>query len=1467
MLSVSLGLLILLYCLVLIPAVQTKLVSFFTGSLSKQFNTEISVGRVYFKPFRSVVLDNVLIRDRQNDTLMFVKSLHAGIDSVFYKGKRLYLSNLDIQQPLININKQDSVFNFSFLLDALKGDSTAGDKWHFNVQSVALTKGDVLYDAASSNGKHLRIRDVDFALSDIDKDSLLSFSIDELSLEEEDGLKVQGASGYVQAGTDELTLSNSQINTYNSKINLDSLNIKYDTKLEGQKQIRHFYIGLKPSYISNHDVGLFVDLNKLGKLPFNLSGQVFGSIDNIKGRNVRFDFGEESSISTSFDINGLPDFDQTFLYLNINDLSTTPSDLQHIVSYNKDVAFQFPRGFDNMQKIHYKGNLTGFLTDLVAFGQFNTSMGTIRTDIGLKFDKAKGLVFAGNLATSGFNIGKIFNASKNLDNLCMKVSIQGSRKSQDSFYAYMSGTIDTLAINQYSYKNISLNGLFANQKFDGYFELNDPNGHLDFKGKIDMSTEVPNFNFSAVVENAKLDKLNILPDIPNNHLSFNVTTDYCGNDLNDIIGNVSVHNASFISSQHDVRMDSLILISERKEEEKHISLQSDILEGNLTGTYNFTYLRQLLIKKLGLYLPALSDVLPRKDVTLRNNDFTFSCRLKKVSKLVNLLKPDLKISNDGVILGKFNTKENFIELNVELGEFRYNNLTVLNPEIQLASSGKTELSVNTRFKEILYKQSSILQNLSLHQRMFNDSILFNANWNNWSEVNNSGSIDASAHIKAKDGGLYASIDLAPSYIMVKDSIWEIQETRINYHPSGFSMKNFRIHHKDQELGINGFLHQSAPDGMQIYLQNIPLGDIISNQQEESTSVDGLLNGSVHVEGFYRKPIISSRLQIEDFIFNKDEIGDFYLKTDYLPDQNKIGISSKVKKANGQPLAGGGYLDMESMNLNLDYKLDSLQVGFLNLYLKNILQNLSGTVSGQLSVRGPLTAPELIGGVNINKAFFDMGLLQTTYSVSDSVIFTPHQMDFRSLTVHDRYGHQGVFDGTIDHTGFSDMSYNLVLIADNMLVMDTKSHDNPLYYGTVYADGNMAITGTTDDIYMDISGQTKANTLFYIPLSSEEVVEETNFIRFVKPLDEFADEEVDEVEDYQVDFSGMTITMDLNINPEAQTQVIFDSKIGDILKGSGNGNLQIKMDKEGGINFFGDFSFVEGDYLFTLQNVLNKRFIINPGSTVRWDGEPYDAIIDLNATYKLKTSLYDLVKSSISDETLIREYSRRIPVNCNLLLTDRLMKPAIKFQIETPSAQKNNQDVIDAYINTDEELNRQVLSLLVLNRFYSDENLAGNSMDGNRSAGNNAAIVTTAEMLSNQLSHWLSQMSNDFDIGISYRPGDEGISNDEIEVALSTQVFNNRVTINGNVGYGEDNTRTSDIIGDFDVDIKLNKSGNLRAKAYTQTNNDIIYNEVPTRQGVGVSFREEFDSLSELLHQYWLKITGGAKKMPEKKNND
>jgi len=1458
---------LLLYSILLIPSVQTSVVNYLTGELSKDLNTEISIGKVYFRPFKSLVLDDVIVFDQKQDTLIAIDELTANVDSIFFKRKQIYLEKIKIDNPQIFISHQDSVNNYDFLLNAFKPrtDIKSGANWSVSLDEMDLIDGHLRYNEKKEN-RLVEIHNLNISVEGIKQDSLLHCELTELAFNNSFGLNVKNTKGSLNVSRNKLVLTSFLIETYKSSLGIDSLNIELHAEGKGLKRVKNFYVDVISSKLAPEDVITATPLHSFTKVPLELKGRIYGSVDNIKGRDVICNFGPNSQIRTSFDVNGLPNLDETFLYIDVRQLRTIPRDMEQVLSLVKGEALKLPTAFKNLEQIKYSGNFTGFLTDLVAYGEFRTSLGSIQTDIGLKMDVNNHLIFSGNLSTESFNIGKLANAEHRLGDVSMNVAINGKRISASNYNAFLNGTIDTVRFNSYDYKNIQLNGLFTNDIFDGDFLIDDPNGQLGFNGKIDLSGDVPNYNFSAHLTEIRLDKLNLTEQYTNSFLTADIETNFSGNDLNDIVGFINIKDVTFDFSEHHVQMDSLLLISVREDDQKRIVLQSDIAEGDLVGVYNFTHAGSMVKKDLIHFLPSLSSVIKVKERELKRNDFTFSCTLKKVSKIASLIVPELDMSDNGLILGSYNSANQSMDLEVDVEHFNYKGIRAIHPELHLKASDDGKMVLVTRLRDLEVNNLGSFQNLSLHHTAYNDTLQFNVFWNNWDEYTNSGSILTTTSFNTGPNGIYAATELKPSYVMVRDSLWEIQSTRMHYHPDGFSLKYFRVHHGNQEIGINGFAHRNIKDGLQVHFQNISLSDVVGFQNMKQVQVSGFLNGTLDVQQLYQSPIISGDLSINRFNFNNDELGDFSLKADYKPKQNVVQIHSNITKDGSTPMNGGGVINLANNTLNLQYDINNLEIGFINLYLSKVMQNLSGTASGRLSVAGPLTKPELLGSININKAFFDVGLLQTTYSITDSVIFKPNLMEFKSLQLSDRNGNKGVFKGSIQHRAFRNMRYNLSLIADDMLVLDTKYFDNQRYYGEVYADGNLSVTGTTNDLIIDIAGTTMQNTDFYIPLTDDESAEESNFIRFVQPdnaLRVSLDNET-KTNDYEVDLAGMTVSMDLDITPAARCQVIFDSTVGDILKGRGNGNLQIKMDKEGGINFYGDFNFEGGDYMFTLQNVLNKKFVINQGSMIRWDGSPYDADIDLNATYKLKTSLLDLMGTD--DAETVENYGRRIPVNCNLLLTDRLTKPSVQFEIKTPSTQDNNQNIIDTYINTEEETNRQVLSLLVLNRFFSQENGSESSVN-NKSSGNNAALVTTTEMLSNQLSHWLSQISSDIDIGVSYRPASE-MTDDEVEVALSTQMFNNRVTVNGNVGYGEDQTRASNLIGDFDVEVKLNNSGSLRAKAYTRTNNDLVYSTYttsPTTQGVGISFKEEFDTLEELMQRYWMKITG--KKKPKETNGE
>ncbi|TAJ15538.1 translocation/assembly module TamB [Marinilabiliaceae bacterium JC017] len=1448
----------LLYLILLLPAVQTQLVHILTNRLSEDFDTEISIGYVHLMPFKRLSLGEVLIMDQKADTLLFVPKFTATIDSLGFKKRQIYLRTVNLEEPHININQTDTTYNFSFLFDALAGstDSTT-TKWKYLAHSVTANQAQLSftkYDTLSKTDKSIFfVKHLNTAIADIsNNNNKFSSKIEHLSFVDKSGFAIKEFSSQVTLTDSCVLIKELTAHSQHSLLALDSLylNTRDITDFNSFARKGNFHLKMKELKVSPKDFSYFPFRVPFLNSAINLSGSIYGTISNLKGRNINLSYGQHSKLSASFDLNGLPNMSETYIFLDVKELNTSAVDLERLIAISEERALELPTSFNRLGTIRYKGNFTGFLSDLVAYGTFSTNLGMLRTDIGLKLDASKKLVFSGKVRTRQFNLGQLLNAEKHMGTVTMEASMTGSRSSASKFFAFIEGTVDSIIVKDYKYQNIKLSGLFANQRFDGKVNLQDPNGSLNFQGKIDYSGDIPDFNFQASLKDIKLDKLNLLTTIPDNNFSVNMSTNIIGNDIDDVIGNIKISNIAFTSPEKSLAIDSIYLKAYRKGENKHLVLHSDIAEGELIGKYNFKRFYKTLQQQLRVFLPAVIKESNNK-LPVGKNDFSFTCKFKGIHELVSLALPGINISDDGLIVGRFNDSYHLFNAEGELGYFHYKNIHANDFSFYIGTQENKELSCTYRIKDLNIKNLFSFQNLSLHQKAVADTLQFNLFWNNWDEYTNSGAIYTTTTFKRKEEGLFATINLNPSSVIVKDSIWHLEPSVGYYHPQGFSINNLRVWHKNQAVGFNGFQHKSTSDKLSIYVQNLNLHDILKNLELKGISISGILNGDFELRGLYRTPILTTKLDIDEFEINKDHLGDFTLKSSYNAEQRAINLVNTIKNNNRYPLNGGGRYYVDSKTLNLNYQVDSLPISFLNLYLKKVMQNLSGTASGNIGVTGPLNEIGLSGRLKVNQATFDVGLLKTSYSVTDSVIFHPHKIEFKDLIVSDLNNNTARFFGAINHTGFRGMTYDLHLEGENIQVLNTKEQDNPLYYGTVYADGNMAITGSTQDIIIDIAAKTRDNSTFFLPLKDEEEAEETNFIRFTSHEEE-ATEHQKKDNQYKIDLSGMDITMDLDVNPAAKIQVIFDSKIGDILKGTGNGNMQIRIDKQGRITFYGDYTIEEGDYMFTLRNVLNKRFVINKGSMVKWDGDPYDALIDLNATYKLKASLYELMAPTLSGDNN-SDYYRRIPINCNLLLSDRLLKPIIKFDIETPSLQQGSQDIIDGYITSEEELNRQVISLLVLNKFYAPENLrAGESSSGKVS--NQAALVTTTEVLSNQLSHWLSQISNDIDIGVAYRPGDE-ISNEEVEVALSTQMFNNRVTINGNVGYGKYQAETSKLIGDFDLDVKLNNTGTIRAKAYTHSNNDIIYETSPTTQGVGLSFKEEFNTFGELLRKYWGILTG------------
>ncbi len=1458
LLAVFGGLPLLVTLVLMIPGIQTRIVETVTQRLSKDLDTEITIGRVQALPFSGIRLNDFLMLDQQKDTLFYASKVHSEIDYFSFFKKHLYIGKVTFDGPEFHLIEHDEEMNFTFLIDSIGNISPDSTKWHYSVRGISIKNGSLSFSHSllknpSFKKDHLLFSELNIDLTRTSgvNDSL-NFKLEKFSLTEQNGITIESGNAKGKIRPENISIDDLFLKSAGSQIRIDKLQLPINPGKDINKSDLRFEAIINKIIISPYELSLYLKNTPNLDRPIGLSGNIEGSLKNLKGRNILMSWGKDTRMRTSFDLTDISNFSETFIFMDVENLRTTPTDIEKIIDLSESGSLK--PALSNLEIIQYSGNLTGFVSDLVAYGTFNTALGSINTDIGIKLSEDKSISYSGALSTQGFQINEAFNMGDKMGKLSMNLQLNGSFINRKNYFTYLMGSIDELEWNQYTYRDASINGLFTHQRFDGSVAIADPNGTFRFDGEIDASGKMPVLQFKADFENVMPDRLNILPQLKDGVVTMSVEANFTGNNIDNLAGEINILEGLIFTPQNSMEIDRFSLRAFKKEGIKKIEVNSDFVDGQISGDYHFNKIRASFLNMVSHFLPSLAAKNP--DSSLPPNRFGFDFNFKGFDKVLRLLYPGLEMAYEGAIHGRVDSEEHLFNVDANFESIRYQNSEGKNIEFHAHTNGASQMEIITRAEEISHNNMLSLYNFSVHHKASRDTLDMNVFWNNWGEITNSGALYTKTAFKRdKNNQFYSNTLLQPSTVILKDSIWQISEAKALYTPKSFSIQGLGISHSEQRLAVNGFLHRESMDGMRLEMHNIDLSQLFGKNSKAPHHFGGIIDGSLEIQEYYRNPLWSANFSVDKLSFNNDTIGFFTVGSRWDPKEDALAITTSVMKGKNTPLKGEGYLNPRENKVDLELNLDGFNTSFLRTFIGNILQNFEADASGKLFVTGPIQKPYLTGKINVDKGTFDVDLLQTSYEIKDSVWFYPNEIRFKDLTITDKHGKQGLFKGSIYHNAFANMVYNLQMNVNQMLVLNTRLRNNPYYYGTVYANGNLLVSGTKKNVELNISGQTLENTRFFIPMADTEEAVQSNFIQFVTNDQKTVGRALNknETTEYNVDLTGLQVNMEIDITPQARIEIIFDSATGDLLSTAGNGNIQIQIDRQGNVNFFGDYAIERGEYLFSLQNLVNKKFAINSGGTVNWQGNPYDAQIDLTAVYKLKASLSDLIGpmagSASGDQNDIQ---RRIPIHCNLMLKGPLEKPGIKFAIKAPTLNKSRESYILDFIATEDEMNRQVLSLLVLNRFYTPDYLRMGSEQGVQT--NNAALVTTTEMLSNQLSRWLSNISRDVDVGVNYRPEDN-ISSEEIELALSTQMFNDRVSINGNVGYGKYQTNTSKMVGDFDMDVKLNPSGTIRTKAYTRSNDDIIYETSPTTQGIGISFREEFNKITELLHRYWQAIRG------------
>lgn len=1423
--------------------VQTRIISIITHNIEQKINADISIRKVDIAFFRKVVLSDVYIGDQQKDTLIFAQKLVAEINLRHFRKKTLIINKLELKSPFIKVKRDaGGEFNFDYLLQYFQQPITKSDTlWKIKGHIIAVSDGQVQYYDPEIDPRWVKLTylqnvQMEFDSLQILPDNQLHVNIKKLSFETQGDLHLKSCTSSIDYVDSLLRINNLCVETNNSKLLIDSLNANFSTFIQtNQLADLDFDLTIKNLSFGFADISFLVKSFQDNKFNANFSGRLNGTINDLHCRNFQLLVGDFTKLNGDAYFNGLPDINSTYIFFDLNESFANLNEIRNLnLPQNISKAFDnMPSFLDNVGEFTYRGNFTGFIDNFVAYGTAYSNLGKISTDISFKPHRNEQLQVNGHLTAENLDVRTIFK-NDILNKLSLNGDINGFIDHDSHFDFAFNGVVNALDINNYRFNNINLDGSLTNDFFNGNFIVDDPYLQMDFKGKLDLRPKLPVFEFLANIDNVNLADLNIIKD-PGAVSSLLVDANFEGNSIDNVKGELIINKLFYKNKTGELNVDYISLYNSPSEEMSIFRLRSDLVDGDISGHYNFSTIKTSIFTFLKYYLPSSLNC-DKKSFTDVNN-FNYQFHFKNIEPLLELFIPGLYVVPDVEVAGFYHPDQNGILLETSIPFIRMGKKGLEDFTVEI--KGDTQnITCNAFSKNLRLSEKMNIRNLTIASSGKNDSLELNIDWNNFENKIYRGNIKTlSTFVKTDNNYPLVSIQLEPSEIVLSDSLWVINKSEILIDSSLIFFNNLAMHCNDQQIALNGGFSKDTSIIAYANVNNIELSMLHPFIGQEI--ITGLINGNARLNDVYSKFKLDMDLVVDHFAFNKGELGTVYLNSKWDNTSDKlISTLSLVNKGVTSVEAHGS---VDPLNNSIDFLMDFDQTPLtvLEVFLPSAFNKYKGTASGNVHVYGNVKHLMMDGELKPGPSSgLGITYLNTSYEFNEPVIFNKDSMIFKNIYLVDANQNKGKLDGYIYHQTFNKMFVDLNVKTDRLLVLNTTVQDNQYFYGKGFARGNVKISGKLDDILIDGDVRTEKGSSIFIPFEGSENAVKYDFIEFVN-----TQVEEESKINYNVVTSGLNMNFDVEITPDAKVQIIFKSQIGDIIRGEGSGNLQVRIDKNYNIALYGNYIIDHGDYLFTLKNVINKRFSIESGSRIEWIGDPYAAIIDIKAVYKVKTSLKDLFPTSYENIDL----TRRIPVDCILQLSESLIQPRIDFLIDLPTSEERVKDQVKLVMVTPEIVTRQFISLLMMGRFYTPEYFAGRAT---AETGVELVGTTASELISNQVSNWFSQITDVFDVGFNWRRGNE-ITDDQIEVAFSTQLFNNRVLLNSNTANNTNQNSKNDaeIISDFDLKIKLTENGKLQFKAYNRSNDDLIYDTAPYTQGVGFLFREEFNTLKELWQRY------------------
>ncbi len=1407
--------------------------------LRKDYKADIHVERVTISIFGGVKLREVMIKDHHKDTLIYSKIIKTNVLSFkkIYEGDLLFgeirLDGLVFNLKTYKGEKDTNIDEFIKLFDSDK--PTSKKKFLMQTKNVYISNGHfILTDENRAVPKDVDFKKLNAEFSNFEiLGSDISMNIMKMSFLDHRGLFVKNLKTDFNYTSKYIKLKNLDLTTDRSSLKADVV-LNYDRKdfVDFNNKVV-FDIKLEKAVLSTNDIFYFY--KELGPNQyFKLNANLKGTLNNFYATNMKLVDGKNSQIYGDVIFKNLfGNKDQNF-YMK-GKFDRLSSNYQNLISLLPNVlGKKLPSSLNKLGQFNLRGTTEISSSTIDADFYMSTALGNIQSDLVMtninNIDNAK---YKGNVILEKFNIGGFLNR-KDLGTVTLNLDVDGQGFKEKYLNSTFTGDIYKINYNNYDYTNVALKGNFKNSIFKGQANVNDPNLFMDFDGEANLGKKDILYNFQAKIDYVNLVKLNFVKSDSVAVFKGYIKTKIEGNTLDNIRGEVNIARASYQNKKNTYYFDDFSVVSSFDGNNvRTIAINSpDIIKGAVVGKFQVGELQKIVENSLGSLYANYSPNKINRGQFLKF-DFTI------YNKIIEVFYPEISVGTNTTISGSMNSDDN---------DFKFN---FNSPQITAFENYFDKVKINIDNKNPLYnayiEMDSIknkyykVSDFSLINVTQNDTLFLRSEFKGGKKAEDFYNLNFFHTIDKQKNSI---VGIQKSEVMFKDYLWYLNENDGNKNKiifdkslSNFAIEDIVMSHENQEIVLDGTIFGLTKKDLNLSFADIDLNKI--TPAVDKFKINGNLNGEINFKQDNAVYQPTSSLKITDLKINDADLGVMNLDIKGDASLRKFYVTSSIENQNIESFKAEGNFNVENKNtfVDLDFRFNRFNLGMLSLLGGDIITNIKGFASGTARFEGTFDKPEVNGRLFLEESGLTVPYMNVNYEFEKKAIVdvTENLFIVRNATIIDsKYNTKGTLEGRIKHNKFADWNLDLRIKSDRLLALDTNDSEDAAYYGTAFIDGIATISGPSNGLFIKVDAKSETGTAIKIPINDADAVGTKSYIHFLTEKEKYNIKKgiVEKARNY----NGLELEFDLDINKNAEIEVILDRNSGHGIKGRGSGNLLLEINTLGKFKMTGDFVVYEGIYNFKYGGLIDKKFQVKKLGSIVWEGDPMRAVLDLEAIYKTTAN-----PSVLIDNPAI---NKKIPVEVTIGIKGNLSSPEPEFNISFPTASSVIKSEIQ-YKLTDKDVRQtQALYLLSSGGFLSPEGVNQSDFA--------APLFETASGLVNGI---FQDADGKINIGIDYvnadrRPGLE--SDGRFGVSVSSKI-NERISINGKLGVPVGGINESAIVGDVEVQYRVNEDGTLNLRMYNKENNvSYIGQGVGYTQGLGISYEVDFDTFKELVNKLFRK---------------